>query len=419
MSKFTALQREAILRRISDVPLQSVFKFIDNSELTLDECVENGLLINDIPINQFEKWIKQSLLDLDKLADLGLNLSLVEEIRKSIERSEELQENYDLINDDMMIIQDIQKHLRSGGVTEEGLLEKTTIDKELLNEIKGYEKKEHPSQNNDVALIKGTDIFFFGKASSGKTCVLASIFNYAEKEGLFIDNMVSIHGINYKNLIVNELKNSILPDSTPAEKKAVTYISTELILDGEANPLNFVEMSGEFFSKAAQDPKEIMNTIDAHGYLSNSNKKLLFFIVDYKMYSDNEKSSVSSQANDFNNLVGILDGYKKALQNAYCVYIVVNKSDKFPKGTVDKNEFAKSFFMKNFKSVYANLKQKEKKHNFDLRILHYSIGNLIFKNSYLSSINDDCPKNIIQSISQQAYRKNEDSVIGKFFKSKE
>ena len=33
MSKFTALQREAILRRISDVPLQSVFKFIDNSEL--------------------------------------------------------------------------------------------------------------------------------------------------------------------------------------------------------------------------------------------------------------------------------------------------------------------------------------------------------------------------------------------------
>ena len=46
---------------------------------------------------------------------------------------------------------------------------------------------------------------------------------------------------------MRELQNGILPDRTEATKDAVTYITTDLHLDGEINPLNFVEMSGEFF----------------------------------------------------------------------------------------------------------------------------------------------------------------------------
>ena len=79
---------------------------------------------------------------------------------------------------------------------------------QLIKRIKRYTKQFHPSENNDLPLLKdSTDIFFFGKSESGKSCVLASIFNYAESEGLFIDNPVAIKGINYKNLLVRELKN--------------------------------------------------------------------------------------------------------------------------------------------------------------------------------------------------------------------
>ena len=254
MSKLTALQKEALLRGINKIPVNLIKKKIDNLELTLDECIENGL-----------------------------DLSKVEEIQKIKIQENELKEKlaedkefYDRINNDEIIIQEIQRALNDGRVTEDGLINNTEIDDDLLKRIKSYKKQFHPSENNDVPLVDGTDIFFFGKSKSGKSCVLASIFNYAEKEGLFIDNPVSINGINYKNVIVRELQNGILPDSTEATEDAVTYITTELHKDGEVNPLNFIEMSGEFFSQAAENPDEWDKSIDAHGYLSSSNKKLLF-----------------------------------------------------------------------------------------------------------------------------------------------
>ena len=335
MSKaLTPLQKEALLRGINTIPVNLIKKKIDSSELSLDECIENGL-------------------DSLKVEEIQL-LEITEEATKK--KMEEDQAFYDKINNDEIIIQKIQEALIDGRVTEEGLLKNTEIDERLLKRIIKYSKQFHPSENNDVPLLDGTDIFFFGKSGSGKSCVLASIFNYAEEEGLFIDNPVSIKGITYKNLLVRELNNGILPDATEATEDAVTYITTELHLDGEINPLNFIEMSGEFFSRAAEDPSYWEHSIDAHGYLSNPNKKLLFFIVDYNMYTDGESSSEATQSQDFNLILSQLDLYEKALKNTYCIYIVVNKSDKFPpEATADKNTFAKNFFMDNFKGVYTNL----------------------------------------------------------------
>ena len=251
----TPLQKEAFLRSINKVPVQAIYNRINSKELTLEECVENGM--DESKVDEI------NLLQLESEAALQVQ---IEEQTKL----EEDQAFYDKINNDDIIIQEIQNALFDGRVTEEGLLNNIPIiDDSLLSRIKSYTKQFHPSENNDVPLIAGTDIFFFGKSGSGKSCVLASIFNYAEDEGLFIDNTVSIKGINYKDLLVRELKNGILPDATSATKEAVTYITTELHKDGEVNPLNFVEMSGEFFSEAAQDPEAISNTIDAHGYWFN------------------------------------------------------------------------------------------------------------------------------------------------------
>ena len=358
MSKLTALQKEALLRGINQIPVELIKKKIDNLELSIDECIENGL-------------------DASKVEEIQL-LEIKEEATKK--KMEEDQDFYDKINKDEIIIQEIQKALIDGRVTEEGLLNNTEIDEKLLKRIIRYTKQFYPSENNDVPLINGTDIFFFGKSQSGKSCVLASLFNFAESEGLFIDNPVSIKGINYKNLLVRELKNGILPDATEATVDAVTYITTELHLDGEINPLNFIEMSGEFFSQAAIDPSYWENTIDAHGYLSNSNKKLMFFIVDYDLYNEGELSGGATQDQEINIILSQLDLYEKALKNTYCIYIIVNKSDKFPEEVVNKNVFAKDFFIENFKGVYTNLKSKQEKYGFELRSFHFSTGEFILKN---------------------------------------
>ena len=397
MSKLTALQKEALLRGINQIPVSLIKKKIDNLELTIDECIENGL-------------------DASKVEEIQI-LEVEEEATKK--KMEEDKDFYNKINNDEIIIQEIQRALIDGRVTEEGVLNNTEIDEKLLKRIIRYTKQFQPSENNDVPLIDGTDIFFFGKSQSGKSCVLASIFTYAQSEGLFVDNMVSIKGIRYKDLLVKELKNGILPDANEATEEAVTYITTELHLDGEINPLNFIEMSGEFFSKAAEDPSYWENTIDAHGYLSNSNKKLMFFIVDYDLYNEGELSSGATQDQEINIILSQLDLYEKSLKNTYCIYIIVNKSDKFPKNIVDKNAFAKDFFMDNFKGVYKNLKVKQEKHGFELRSFHFSTGEFILKNSYLKARDEECPKNLINSIAKQAARKKSKSWLSKVFSSNE
>ena len=75
-------------------------------------------------------------------------------------KMDEDKEFYNRINNDEVIIQEIQRALNDGRVTEEGLLNNTEIDKELLKKIIGYSKKFFPSENNDVPLADGTDIFF-------------------------------------------------------------------------------------------------------------------------------------------------------------------------------------------------------------------------------------------------------------------
>ena len=390
------IQKEAILRGINQLPIANINKFIEQGDLTIEECIENGI-------------------DPDKIEQVN---SLQEEIIEERIQFEEDSEFYEKINNDDVIIQEIQRAYLSGKVTEKGLLENTIIDETLLRRIEKYKKQNHPSQHNELDLKKGyTDIFFFGKSGSGKSCVLASLFNYAEDEGYFIDDPHAINGINYKNLLVRELKNGILPAANPATVDAVTYITTELHKDGEINPLNIIEMSGEFFSSAAKDPDVWRNSIDAYGYLSNSNKKLLFFIVDYKLYTDGEDPENSTQSQDFNLILSQLDQYQKALNNTYCVYIIVNKSDKFPEEVVDKNAFAKEFFMKNFKGVYINLKAKQEKNGFQLRSMHFSVGNFILNNSYLSQLNTECPAKLIDSISKQASRKKGGGWFGSMFSS--
>ena len=398
----TAIQKEAFLRRINEIPIESLKNKIDNNELTLDECIEHGL-------------------DSSKIEQLSL-LEIEEEQQQ--QQFEEDSEFYTSINNDEVIIQEIQRAIFDGRVTEQGLLENTIIDENLLRRIKGYSKETHPSQHNDLDLKKAyTDIFFFGQSGSGKSCVLASLFNYGEQAGYLIDDPHSINGINYKNLLVRELRNGILPAATDATVDAVTYITTELHKENdgniEVNPLNIIEMSGEFFSEAAKNPEIWENAIDAHGYLSNSNKKLLFFVVDYHQHTEDSFTNRATQDQDFNLILSQLDEYNKCLKNTYCVYIIVNKSDLFPDDVGDKNEFAKEFFMENYRGFYTNLKSKQEKNGFQLQSLHFSLGNFIFNNSYLTEMNQQCPEKLIESISKQASRRKSKNWFSKMFESSE
>ena len=96
----TAIQKEAFLRRINEIPIEFLKNKIDNNELTLDECIEHGL-------------------DSSKIEQLSL-LEIEEEQQQ--QQFEEDSEFYTSINNDEVIIQEIQRSIFEGRVTEEGLL---------------------------------------------------------------------------------------------------------------------------------------------------------------------------------------------------------------------------------------------------------------------------------------------------------
>jgi len=201
--KLTPLKKEAILRGVNSVPVKSLIGFIKSTDCNLDEYIEHGL-----DSNKVEK-IKKAFVE--------------EEEEEVIEKK--ATEIYEEINADKMIIQEIQQHLLYKHVTDEGLIENCDkIDENILKKLKKYKNPSISSENNKDPLQFGTDVFFYGKSSSGKTCVLASIFSYANKKGIFIDNYkASIQGHKYKDIIVKELENGILPRRTNATIDAVTY----------------------------------------------------------------------------------------------------------------------------------------------------------------------------------------------------
>jgi len=381
MKKF---HKDAFLRRCNELPTNIIKKHIDSGDITLEEYIESGLMESKV----------------QEVGDLAAEEMRINRIK------EENQEFYNQIENDEKEIDEIQDALNSGEIRKEGILENTYIDEKLLEKIIGYSQDAYSPENNKESLGAGTDIFFFGRSGSGKTCILASIFWYAEDNGLFIDDTNSMKGINYKNKLVEGIDKGVLPFRTPATQEAVTYISTTLVDENiktgkqEKSPLNFIEMSGEFFQQAAQNPDSLKDSIDAHGYLSNSNRKLLFFIVDYDIRPKGNTRTKQSQ--DFQLVLNHLDKYKKALKNTHTVYIVVNKSDLFPKHVVDKNAFALEWFMNEFKAVYTMLRDKREKHKFKLVSLPYSLGTFIFKNSYLSEKCEESPKRLIKSIGKHS-----------------
>ena len=130
MTAITRVQKEAFLRRCNELPIHVLKKQIDAHEISLDEFIENGLEISKVEEIQ------------------ALEIKILDEERKK----EEDQAFYDQINNDKKAIDEIQDAIRSGEVTEQGLLDNTEIDERLLKRIKGYSQILNSPENNNVPL---------------------------------------------------------------------------------------------------------------------------------------------------------------------------------------------------------------------------------------------------------------------------
>jgi hypothetical protein len=389
-----------------------------NDDYTLDKMLDNGLL----PARA--QSVRARILELDAEEE---SQKREEEEKKRREEEEKRQEkingerkqqviNYcNEIADNRKSLLDIKSDVINGKITLEQMsdnLPDTRLTQEIVNKIKYFIQNKKSVEfylwNNLPPLLPNrTDIYFFGQPASGKSCILANMFSYINKKGLIIENTHSLIGTHYKNTIQHEYDLGFLPERTDASSDGVNYIPFEL-LDPEnlkdQHPLNFIEMSGELFDNASMGGVSD-NNLNAKNYLNNSNRKLLFFVVDYDHHVQDliNPDGNTPQGSKMLNVLALLDQFG-TFKHTDGIYLLVSKADLFPYG-VDSTEFASDFLHENYMAFIRNcinIKQKYKG-EFQITIYPYSIGNLSLKSSFVYEPDDNWASKIVEEIVSKSF----------------
>ena len=359
--------KKQVLHNINELTVADLLQFIHDGDIGLEEMVSSGL-------------------DRSKLSSIQEQLNYTDEKENIIESDlDEIKELCAQIENDELDVFQIRELILEGIISAEQLKEYTSMTDDIIDRIIYYNKEETPFDDweNLPQLEKNrTDIFFFGQPGSGKSCVLGSLFHSFDKKGLLIENMSNIVGTRYRNQLKDEFNYGILPDSTAED--GVNYMPLELRnieSPDQKHPLNFVEMSGELFEKAYQSGIDALHPKIIE-YLSNSNRKILFFVIDYDTHKRSKKISFgANQSSKLTSVLELLDNYG-TLSKTDAVYILVTKSDLFP-DDVDSREYAKQFMELENLNFTNNLKEKKERYSnsnkFSITVFPYSIGKVKFK----------------------------------------
>jgi len=399
------ITKRQILSTIASIPTDQLLGFIERGEIALGEMLAHGL-------------------PQDKQRALRDSLAVSEQQRevdranreRECERNARVNELLSAIEQGGHNVSQIQTYIREGLITENDLLGIRGITPQLAHAISGYSKRDtqFSSWRNLPPLQSGrTDLYFLGLPGSGKTCILASLFRYMHKEGLIdtAGDHYSPEGAKYRNQLREEFSNGILPHTTQMEvltgdtrEYVMNYIPMGLrnIDRASLHPLNLLDMSGEMINQTYQDHSG-QGTIFTRDYLTNSNRKLIFFVIDYAEHETAQRAVDGDQASKLEYLLTLLDA-QGILNLTDGLYILVSKADQFPPG-VDPGTFAKEFLDNNYKNFIRSCQSMRDKHRGQFRITGYpyTVGAVRFQDLVVS-YNERSPSFICDRILHHAFQ---------------
>jgi hypothetical protein len=404
----------------------------------MDKIVKKQILqeINALEVSDLLELIQANDIRLEEMVDSGLERAKLHAVQKQLNQAhvggqsngvatqdanEELKNLCLAIESGEYDVLDIRNFLLNGVITSDHLKEYTSMTDDIIERINYYQKRETDFMDwKDLPPLQldRTDVYFLGQPGSGKSCVLGSLFYYFEKQGILAENMHNQIGTIYRNQLKEEFGYGILPDSTAVD--GVNYMPIELrnLKDTELrHPLNFVEMSGEIFDTAYQNGIESIHP-KVKEYLSNKNRKILFFIIDYDLHKKSEKMSFGAgQASKLTAVLEILDNYG-TLSKVDSIYVLVTKSDLFPADR-DKVEYANEFINEYYLNFVNNLRDKKQKYSnrnsFKITVYPFTIGLVKYRNM-LVKIDNAGAEYVTKAIQKHAFVGKKAGFLGKLFK---
>jgi len=350
-----------------------------------------GFNINSIPVKGeggLLYFIKKGEISLDEMIEFGLSQQKIIEIKEHLDNEKKEKSNrinataiYNQIKNNELDVIDIRELILEGKLSEAGLAENTDIKGPIFNTIKNYIKRETPFNtwsDSPPLADNRTDLYFLGSPGSGKSCILASIFLYASKNGLIIESQINPEGNYYRNLLTEELNYGILPNCAPSIDPYIPIDLAENYNDEKEHPLNFIEMSVVLFDQAYSGGISD-KYLKAKNYFSNKNRKLIFFVIDFDHRFESDPKLIIYKQSEMINTLSLIDSFGTFKKTDH-IYIIVSKSDLFP-NNVNKLTYAEKFLNKYYKNflVKCRILKKKYKNSFDLTILPYTIGEIKYK----------------------------------------
>jgi len=368
--------KSMILSRIYSIEVNDLLKYIRSGDITLEEMKMSGNLgsakrIEMETVLDTEETERRAREDQERNA---------RELQRAKEHHLQQINNRNLSYDEDVIKQLLIDRL----LTTEDLVQGThlthaDIDR-MLNEydlVTGFDEwRELP------ALREGrTDVYVFGVVGSGKSCLLAGILYYGNKNGRIGVDTENVIGVKYKDELIKRIDLGILPKST--REDVLNFIAVPFHDEKDRpHPLSIIEMSGEKFTRSYEKASvRDESSIGARNYLHNSNRKIIMFVIDYSSHRTGmDRQMMATQSAQLEMTLGLLskDG---TLDKTDAVFVVVTKCDLLP-NQQNVGDAAVEFLQNEYMGFVKNCRRMKEKHQFELVIHPFSLGHFVLPKTY-------------------------------------
>lgn len=373
--------------RVNDIIEQSR----EEEEYWRTVTVENTIQAYNLHLNKFPNGLhaNEARFKIDLLAEevREKKQQLLDEMRYSPHRFPAFRVK-DLLNGTDEWYKGVQ-------ITDMELVDNELITLSALNALINGSVFEMPQLTIDKLPplpLNRSDIYFFGVPSSGKSCVLSGFLSAANKEALIkYEHQRMEDGTDpcraYYDGLINSLEHSQVPQLTEGE--TCNFMSLKLRNSGENssgyNPISIIELGGEYFKNATDNitsgsHKSYLHEHGVTKYLSNDNRKMIFFVIDFsKVVQDNydPHSSDTIQRQTLSRALDVFshDGTGKdgtvncTFSKTDSIIVIVTKADLM--GVESREErltIAKQYLTEVYKSFMIDLQEVCANHNINATV---------------------------------------------------
>jgi hypothetical protein len=384
----------------------------------MDNHKKNILLqnCNNLESNQIISIVQTGEITIEEFKAAGLSQNIINQILSSITTKEQTENDAETkrqliekVEKGRVSADEIKANINNGNFSFDDLLN-AGINERVVNSLKHYCNSNRITMFRNINQLPPmeegrTDVYFVGVPGSGKSTMLSGLLNIANRNGILMPDIYNNDGSIYQTQLISDLNRGVLPNATASG--SYNYVALSLKdEDGAKHPFNIVEVPGENYVNMFNngDVGEFLN------YISNSNKKILIFVVD-SLAHDTGYNDSNSQLDQNLVYVNILNMFKSngILDQTDAVYLVANKFDAIKKTRYSTNNssddsLALDFLQDEFRNLIENCKdaREESKNKFKIKVLPFSIGNVSYT-SIIDNFNREYSEVVIDNLIEDSF----------------